>query len=517
MHFVDDDDKHEVELTRSWQSPYALDLHDVRSITSSTTLASMHSSHAPEHVNFGPSAAPGAPASLPVHLPSAAQFNRAQDGAPRPAQTLLSALHIGSRAMTLAGAEVLTAGVLHANRSGTIAGGVLLSSGVLSTLGGIAATQAKLRATHPHLVHALALFGSAGLAALAGGGVLRQYGIYHSNQMLTGLAMLPLAVGAGEAAVTGSVCLATDGQKADELPNPKKAQAALWTLDAGVVTAMVYGLATRLNRFSPAVDSAVLGAAYTATLAGVMLQYADGAWFKRSNVAITPRLNTTWGPTAMVTVAFMSKIAVLVGVKFAVDGVMLDNNTYSIVGAVLTTVSFVAVLWPQLGYFHGDLKTSEHPRPKLVTASVIAGAVVLAAGSSLREWAAVKHNLPLARWAMAIAGMGALSVVACSSISLAASEDCRGRAPIRHRPEVALGLQTLGIAIGVAYGLGIRSYQYSILVDDIALATSYLTVGIGGAMSYASSQLDRASLLAVAAEQGGGDAAIPMEPLEWAR
>ena len=54
-------------------------------------------------------------------------------------------------------------------------------------------------------------------------------------------------------------------------------------------------------------------------------------------------------------------------------------------------------------------------------------------------------------------------------------------------------MQVFGVAIGVAYGLGIRMNQYNPLIDDAMLATSYLTVGIGGAMSYASSQLDRAT------------------------
>lgn len=522
----EDDDKDVHCEPGSSKSPYALDLHDLRSISSNTTVASQHSGSAAEYINLGPSPSPGAPASLPVFLPSAARFNRAQDqdastGPKEPNQKVLSGLHIGSRVMTLAGAEALTAGLLHQNRGGAITGGVLLASGTLSTLGSLTAMQVKLRTTHPRMAHALALFGTAGLAALGGGGVLRQLGINRNNELLTGMAMLPLAAGAAEAALSGGLSLALDGHKAADLPDPRRAQVALWTLDAGVVTAMVYGLATRLNRFSPIVDSAVLGAAYTATLAGVMLQYADGAWFKRSNVAITPRLTTTWGPTAMVSVAFLAKIAVLVGVKFAVDGVMLDNATYTAVGSAVTIASFVGVITPQLSYFHPDLKSSQHPRPKLVTAAVILGAFILAAGSSLREWAAVKHNLPLARWAMAIAGLGALSVVACSSISLAASEDCRGRAPLRHRPEVALGLQTVGIAIGVAYGLGIRSYQYSIIADDVALAASYLTVGIGGAMAYASGQLDRASLLAVVAEErvagpSRGEA-IAMEPIGWAR
>jgi hypothetical protein len=113
---------------------------------------------------------------------------------------------------------------------------------------------------------------------------------------------------------------------------------------------------------------------------------------------------------------------------------------------------------------------------------------------------------------MAIAGVGALSVVACSSLALAASEIVRGRAPMRHRPEVALALQSLGIAVGVAYGPGIRVNQYNAAIDDVMLTVSYLAVAIGGAMSYASSQLDRAALLWVNAEAAGTEN-IALEPV----
>lgn len=474
------------------RSPYAQDPFDQQSIASQAGAST-------ERV-AAPHTADLQEPSRPVILPTVDRFNA--DISARGQANLfgrsvqssaLPTAHISGRALVLAGAETLTHGLLRGNKSSTITGGLLLAGGVGAATAAIGAAQATLRAADAKHPLWFGLISLAGLAVLGAGGFMRHYADFHDHDVMAIAAMVALAVGAAESALTGAIAFAAAERVRNIPPSQRRASTALWVLDAGVVTTMTYGLATRLNRFPPLVDSAILGAAYTATFAGIVWQYADGAWFKRANVDVSPHLRTTWAPTALIALTFFSKIMVLIGIKLAVDGFVKDNVAFNASGTLVSIFSFVTVCVPQLSYFHPDLRSSGHARAWPVTLAVIAGAVMLAGGSGLREWAALHHNLPLARGAMALAGIGALSVVACSSLSLAASEIERGRIPMRNRPEVALGLQTVGLAIGVAYGLGIRINKFNPFIDDAMLAVSYFITGMGSTMSYASSQLDRAT------------------------
>jgi hypothetical protein len=403
----------------------------------------------------------------------------------------LGASSVASRMSLMAASEALTHGFLTHSKHEQIMGWLLGAGAVGGLLA--AAHQAQLDIAHTSKKYAVAHTVSTllGAGCLVGGGYMRQWAALSPSVPHSFIAMGLIAAGGAEAlATTGQAYIA--GERVHgRTPMHAHSQASLLALDIGVVVTMTYGLATRLNNFSLTADYVVLGAAYTTAMLGAVWQYADAIWLKDHNVLTPDALRaqkTSHWPTVGVAFTLGVKIALLVGMKLLIDGTLLDEQWQVVGGAILTMVCTGTIVAPQLAYFHRDIAKQNPHRARQVTFGVIVGAMLLAAGAGIREWAAIQKNLPLARGSMALAGLGALSIVTCSSISLAASERVRGKSPIKHRAEFALALQVVGASLGLAYGLGIRLNKFNFIYDDVALCAGYIAMSLAGAVSYSESQ-----------------------------